>query len=177
MSTKTEPAPARDVILESELWREAPFAPNAVETAEQAMAALAAELALPSGHGWAILLADDATLRQMNRDYRGKDRATNVLSFPAFLPDALPETGHIGDIAIGAETVLAEALDGDISPLHHLAHMVVHGLAHLAGLDHATDAEAEDMEALEVRALARMGVPNPYANSEPDRDREPAAAP
>ncbi len=158
-----EPESPREILIEAEIWLQAPFGHDTAEAiANDAMAAIAAELGLADGLGWAILLADDATLRQLNLDYRGKDRATNVLSFPAFPPDDLPDAGHIGDIAIAAETVLAEALDARKPPLHHLAHMVVHGVAHLAGYDHATDAEAEEMEAIEIRALARLGLPNPY---------------
>ena len=155
----------RDVIVDSPLWNAAPFTPGAAAAAAaQAMTAAAQELGLDDGHGWAILLADDAALRQLNLDHRGKDRPTNVLSFPAFPPMAAPPDGHLGDIAIAAETVVAESLDAGKPALHHLAHMVAHGLAHLAGHDHATDAEAEAMESIEVRALARMGLPNPYGS-------------
>ena len=168
-------AHARDVVIECALWRAPPFGPNDADaTARQAQEAAAAELGLGGGHGWATLLADDATLQRLNADYRGKDRPTNVLSFPSFAPGDLPAAGHLGDIAISAETVLAEALDARKPALHHLAHMVVHGLAHLAGYDHATDAEAEEMEALEVRALARIGVPDPYAPDAAERQAERA---
>ncbi|MEL0001620.1 MAG: rRNA maturation RNase YbeY, partial [Rhodospirillales bacterium] len=73
-----------------------------------------------------------------------------------------PSEGHIGDIAVALETVLAEASAENKLPAHHLAHMIVHGLAHLAGHDHISDGEADIMEALEVRALARLGIANPY---------------
>lgn len=164
---------ARETILASPLWRAPPFDGPAVEAmADAAMAAIAAELGLADGHGWALLLADDAALRRLNLDHRGKDSPTNVLSFPAFAAADRPESGHIGDIAIAAETVLTEALDADLPPLHHLAHMIVHGVAHLAGYDHETDREAETMEAIEVRALARLDIANPYRDGRPERARE-----
>lgn len=157
-----EPAP-REILIESERWRASPFGEDAAETiAAKAGDAAADELGLAASAGWAALLADDATLQRLNADYRGKDAPTNVLSFPS-LQETDVMDGHLGDIAISAETVLAEALDAAKPPLHHLAHMIVHGVVHLAGFDHATDAEAEEMEAIEVRALARIGVPDPYA--------------
>ena len=169
-STMTHPpaeAAPREIIVEADAWERTPFTPGlAVSTAEQAIKAACEELALKPGVGFAILLTDDTALQVLNRDYRSKDRPTNVLSFPAFEPDELPEYGHIGDIAIALETVLAESSEAHIRPEHHLAHMVVHGLAHLAGFDHVDDAEAEEMEALEVRALARMGIANPYLSSD-----------
>lgn len=168
-TTAKAPAPseaaARDVIVASDLWAGMRLGgQDALAVTQAAMEATAREIGLGDGVGWAVLLADDATLRQLNRDHRGKDRPTNVLSFPAFAPEDLPMAGHIGDIAIAAETVGAEALDAGRPALHHLAHMVAHGVAHLAGYDHAADAEAEEMEAIEVRALARLGLPNPYAS-------------
>ncbi|MEQ9123676.1 MAG: rRNA maturation RNase YbeY [Alphaproteobacteria bacterium] len=174
MPTTAEPEPAaegdspREILIESPLWERAPFAPGAAEAAvAEAAAAMARELDLGPEIGWAILLADDDALRQLNRDHRGKDAPTNVLSFPSFPPGALPTAGHIGDVAIAAETVIAEALDAGRPALHHLAHMAALGVGHLAGLDHVTDREAEEMEATEVRALARMGLPNPY-RAEPE---------
>lgn len=167
MSVDVDPPSPREAIVAADLWRAPPFGPDDAEAmAERAMAAAAAELQLGDGLGWATLLTDDATLRRLNADHRGKDSPTNVLSFPGFPRGALPAAGHIGDIAVAAETVVAEALDAGKPALHHLAHMVVHGVAHLAGFDHTTDAEAEDMEAIEVRALARIGLPNPYAASQ-----------
>jgi probable rRNA maturation factor len=162
-SPDPEPDSPREIIVAAPGWDDAPFrSGEAADCAEAAISAAAAELALGPDIGLALLLADDAALRQLNADHRGKDQPTNVLSFPAFDPDDLPDAGHIGDIAVALETILAESLDAGRPPLHHLAHMVVHGVLHLAGYDHATDAEADAMEAIEVRALARMGVPNPY---------------
>lgn len=111
-----------------------------------------------------VVFTDDAAVRELNAGWRGKDKPTNVLSFPAFStsPDA-PLPPMLGDIVLAAETVAREAaLEG--KPLaNHITHLVVHGLLHLLGYDHETDAEAEEMEALERAALARLAIPDPYA--------------
>ncbi len=112
----------------------------------------------------AIALADDAAVRRLNRTFRGKDRPTNVLSFPAdarATPPGAPR--FLGDIALARQTVMREARDQDKPLAGHLTHLVVHGILHLLGHDHEIDAEAARMEALEVRILAGLGVPNPYA--------------
>lgn len=111
-----------------------------------------------------VVFSDDGRVRELNAAWRGKDRPTNVLSFPASgtgRGEALPPM--LGDIVLAFETVTAEArLEG--KPLeHHISHLVLHGLLHLLGHDHEQEAEAEDMEALERRALARLAIPDPYA--------------
>jgi probable rRNA maturation factor len=116
-----------------------------------------------------VLLADDAAVRDLNRAWRGRDKPTNVLSFPAFEPGTpVPADGPpvpLGDIAVALETVLREAEAEGKTPADHLAHLVVHGTLHLMGRDHeAGEAEAAAMEALEVAALATMGVADPYAD-------------
>lgn len=159
---------ASEILVEFETWQSSAFAEGEAEAiAMTALAASHAEAGLLAHAACTILLADDATLRRLNGEHRGKDQATNVLSFPAVEPGATPADGYYGDIAIAHETVLAEALDGGISPAHHLAHMVVHGMLHLVGYDHETDAEADVMEPMETRALARINVPDPYEDSEP----------
>lgn len=109
-----------------------------------------------------IRIVDTQEGRALNRDYRGKDYATNVLSFPAELPPgvALP---LIGDLAICAPVVAREAAEQGKAPRDHWAHMTVHGVLHLLGYDHMEDAEAEAMEALETRILAGLGIADPYA--------------
>ncbi|HEV2100009.1 MAG TPA: rRNA maturation RNase YbeY [Stellaceae bacterium] len=113
----------------------------------------------------AVCLADDAMQQQLNRDWRGVDRPTNVLAFPAWEPGAPIAAGApllLGDIVLAFETVSREA-EGQDKPLaDHLAHLVVHGVLHLLGYDHAAEAEAVAMEALETAILARLGVPDPY---------------
>ena len=110
----------------------------------------------------AIRIVDVDEGRALNRDYRGKDYATNVLSFPAELPPgvALP---LIGDLAICAPVVLREAAEQAKLPRDHWAHLTIHGVLHLLGYDHIDDAEANAMEALETRILAGLGIADPYA--------------
>ena len=105
-----------------------------------------------------ILLADDEAIQELNREWRGQDKPTNVLSFPA-APSAAP---HLGDVALAYETCAREAAEQGKALKHHLAHLVAHGVLHLLGWDHQTDAEADRMEALERDILARIGVPDPY---------------
>ena len=97
----------------------------------------------------------------LNRDYRGKDRPTNVLSFPFDVPPGVP-CDHLGDLVICAPVVQAEATEQGKSPDSHWAHMVVHGMLHLQGFDHMDEAEAEEMEGIEREILARLGYPDPY---------------
>ena len=116
-----------------------------------------------------LLLTDDATLRELNRRWRGQDKATNVLSFPT--PAAPAGSGRpgmpreLGDVALACETVVREARDEERSLADHTAHLVVHGLLHLLGLDHDIDREAAIMEGLEIEALARLGIADPYLAS------------
>ncbi len=100
--------------------------------------------------------------RALNRDYRGKDRPTNVLSFPAELPPGI-ELPLLGDIVICAPLVEEEARAQGKPARHHWAHLTVHGVLHLLGHDHVEEAEAEAMEALEARLLGELGIPDPYA--------------
>ena len=99
--------------------------------------------------------------RTLNRDYRGKDYATNVLSFPVELPPGVT-LPLIGDLAICAPVVTREAAEQGKLANHHWAHMTVHGVLHLLGYDHIDEAEAEAMEALEARILAKLGIADPY---------------
>ncbi|HTV70010.1 MAG TPA: rRNA maturation RNase YbeY [Rhizobiaceae bacterium] len=111
-----------------------------------------------------LVFSDDAAIRKLNAGWRGKDKPTNVLSFPAFSwrrGDPLPPM--LGDIAIAAETVRKEA-DLEGKPFeHHLTHLIVHGFLHLLGYDHETNGEAEEMEGVERRILAALAIPDPYA--------------
>lgn len=103
-----------------------------------------------------LVLADNAFVQNLNREYRGQDKPTNVLSFPQDDPHIL------GDIIMAYETVRDEAAAQDKSFEHHAAHLAVHGALHLVGYDHENEEEAEDMEQLEVRILEEMGIKNPY---------------
>ena len=155
-----------EVTVEAEAWHTAVTDP--VGTAARAVAAAldAAAATFPAPPEVSVLLADDARVRELNRDWRGKDKPTNVLSFPAWEPGTpLPPEGPLplGDVAVALETVLREAAAEGKTPEAHLAHLVVHGTLHLLGHDHEAEDEAERMEALEIRALAALGIADPYA--------------
>ncbi|MGH9694389.1 MAG: rRNA maturation RNase YbeY, partial [Bryobacteraceae bacterium] len=117
----------------------------------------------------AVMLTDDAGIRTLNSNWRGIDKPTNVLSFPALrLPTRVARADDdvppmLGDIAIAYETARREAYDEQKPFDHHLSHLTIHGFLHLVGYDHETDDEAEAMEALEVEILAQLGIPDPYA--------------
>lgn len=112
-----------------------------------------------------IRIVDTDEGRALNRDYRGKDYATNVLSFPAELPPGM-NLPLIGDLAICAPVVAREAAEQGKTAHHHWAHLTIHGVLHLLGYDHVKDVEAEAMETLEKRILARLGIADPYALAE-----------
>lgn len=120
-----------------------------------------------------IRIVDEQESAQLNRDYRGKDYATNVLSFghglPDFLLDALEEH-PLGDLAICAPVVLREAAEQGKPARDHWAHMVIHGVLHLLGHDHEDDAEAETMEALERSLLKELGIADPYQEKTLDHE-------
>ncbi len=140
--------------------------------AAAALAQFAPELANPR-LSVSILFADDAEVQALNREWRGKDKPTNVLSFPmleraeliALSSDGPPEL--LGDIALALETCTREAAEKGISLEAHAAHLIIHGLLHLAGHDHeTTQQDAAAMEALEIKALACMGLADPYGDAD-----------
>jgi probable rRNA maturation factor len=123
-----------------------------------------------------LLLTDDTEIHSLNREWRGKDKPTNVLSFPmltgaelaVLAPDGPPVL--LGDIALALTTCRREAADKGIPLGHHATHLIVHGLLHLAGHDHETsDDDATAMEALETKALALMGIADPYCDAQRDQ--------
>lgn len=158
-SPKDVSAPAVDIEIASPLWGQQAEA----EATVCAAIAAAAQRVLADGEV-SVLLADDAAVRALNRDWRGIDQPTNVLSFPQTggkVPFSL-----LGDMAIAYETLAREA-DAECKPfLHHLAHLAVHGFLHLMGYDHETDSQAEAMEQLERDVLARLEIPDPYRAQE-----------
>lgn len=116
-----------------------------------------------------IRLTDDAEVRELNRDYRGKDRPTNILSFPMLDQTgvtglAKAEAGDclLGDMALAFETLIREAAEKNIPARDHFTHLIVHGTLHLLGHDHMEDEEAEAMESLETAILSRLGIADPY---------------
>ena len=158
------------------VWGNSNFGQSEVEKAVDAAVRFAAiaEIADPVVPvSVSIKLSDNAQVQALNQEWRDKDKPTNVLSFP-MLDDAeldallagtydAPEI-MLGDIILAYETCAAEATEKDIPIAHHATHLVIHGMLHLLGHDHIEDEEAELMEALEVKALASMGLPNPYTD-------------
>ena len=148
-----------DIVDESVLWNSLP---ERAAIAER-MIATAAQLAdadIPANAEASLLFCDDARIRELNRDWRGFDKPTNVLSFPSIFEagDAI----FLGDIAIAFETVAREATENDISIADHTAHLVTHGFLHLLGYDHEIERDAEEMEAVERKILATQGIADPY---------------
>lgn len=122
----------------------------------------------PQSHAVSIALLSDAEVRSLNKAFRGKDAATNVLAFPAApKPQTMKnraEPVFLGDVALAYETVINEASEQEKPVLHHAAHLVVHGVLHLAGFDHGIGADAERMEAAERVILGKFGIPDPYGD-------------
>lgn len=152
-----------DIEIEDDAWLSA--APDAEDLVEDAAAAALKEADFEGG-GVTVLLTDDESVRELNSRFRGKDYATNVLSFPA---PQNPE-GHLGDIALAFGVCTREAAEQGKPLAHHLQHLVAHGVLHLVGYDHETDSEADHMEGLERVILAGLGVPDPYAAEQGDHD-------
>ncbi len=152
-----------DVEIEAQAW-------TAAQADAEALVRTAAEAVLAeerlSDRNLVVLLTDDLAVQALNARFRGKDKPTNVLSFPA---PPNPEQ-HLGDVALAFETCAREAAEQGKPLAHHLQHLVAHGVLHLLGYDHMTDEEASDMEGLERIVLAGLGIPDPYAAGEGDHD-------
>jgi probable rRNA maturation factor len=168
-----------DVLVVAECWQAEADAEAVIHRA----IATAAEIA-DADHGeaeLAVMLTDDEGIRTLNNNWRGIDKPTNVLSFPALQPagprgpDDAPRM--LGDIAIAYQTTRKEADDEQKPFEHHLSHLAVHGYLHLIGYDHENDADAEIMEGLETEILAQLGIPDPYSDPDPyaerDSDKDP----
>ena len=165
-----------DVIVECPNWNGHARVEDEVAVAVRAALAgaegQAASLAARAGEV-AVLLADDATLQRLNADFRGMDKPTNVLSFPAIGHDgtgiAAPSLANpvaLGDIALAYETCVREAEDEGKTIMNHMRHLVVHGVLHLLGYDHENEADADVMERREIAILAGLGIADPYAGAE-----------
>lgn len=111
-----------------------------------------------------IRIVDESEARELNSTWRHKDYATNVLSFPADIPDGLLDIPLLGDLVICEPVVAREAIEQGKTLSAHWAHLVIHGCLHLLGYDHIEDAEAEEMETLERKLLIELGHPDPYAD-------------
>ncbi len=163
-----------DVLIEESGWTAA--VPDAEALCRSAAAAAWAQaapaVAWPPGQQAeaCLLLASDSRVQALNRDFRGRDEPTDVLSFPAVEPDVLAAAGAeappplLGDIIIALQTTLADAARDGKPAADHLRHLVVHGILHLLGHDHQHDDTAAVMEALEVQILAGIGVADPYGS-------------
>src|SRR6202166_517626 len=160
--------PMTEVLVVADGWQSEPDAEAVIQRA----IATAAEIAdADIGEAeLAVMLTDDAGIRTLNNNWRGIDKPTNVLSFPALPPTGAggrDDAPHmLGDIAIAYETTRKEADDEQKPFDHHLSHLAVHGFLHLIGYDHENDDDAEAMEALEAEILAQLGIPDPYADRE-----------
>jgi probable rRNA maturation factor len=142
-----------DVLVQSPRWKKRRGAQRAVR---KAINAAADEISSPAGEV-AVVLTDDAAIRKLNKQWRGIDKPTNVLSFPAAKSGVM-----LGDIVIAYETLARESRDESKEFTHHLSHLAVHGFLHLMGYDHQNDSNAEAMEELESAILTRLRMPNPY---------------
>jgi probable rRNA maturation factor len=166
--------PISEVLVVADCWQ---AEPDAEAVVHRAIAAAAESVDADVGDAeLAVMLTDDAGIRILNLSWRGIDKPTNVLSFPALQPtgpvgpDDAPRM--LGDIAIAYQTTRKEADDEQKPFDHHLSHLAIHGFLHLIGYDHEKDGEAEAMEALEREILAQLGIPDPYADRDPDAGRE-----
>jgi probable rRNA maturation factor len=165
--------PLTEVLVVADCWQTEQDAEAVIHRAINAAAEIAdadvgeAELA--------VMLTDDAGIRTLNNNWRGIDKPTNVLSFPALQPAAgapADAPRMLGDIAIAYQTTRKEADDEEKPFDHHLSHLAVHGFLHLIGYDHEKDDDAEAMEGLEREILAQLGIPDPYTDRDPDANRE-----
>jgi probable rRNA maturation factor len=154
-----------DVVFEDEGWQDPALAESLIRQATTALAAHEiVHLTQPSEA--CIALSSDAHVQTLNAGFRGKDKPTNVLSFPAPESPVALSTQQLGDIVIARETVEREAAERGIPFADHLRHLTVHGLLHLLGFDHENDEDAVEMESLETDILARLGIPDPYGDPE-----------
>src|SRR5690242_8679185 len=154
MSARRSNSVVVGVLVQSPQWKKKRRAKAIVRAS---IRAAANAISAPNGEV-AVVLTGDAALRKLNRQWRGIDKATNVLSFPA----AEPQAGLFGDIAIAYETLARESRLEKKEFAQHLSHLAIHGFLHLMGYHHQNDSDAEVMEKVERAVLARLGIPDPY---------------
>lgn len=157
--------PRVEFVADSPRWRAALPARSLARQAIAA-AARACGVALAPGAELCVHLADDERVRALNARWRGLDKPTNVLSFPAAAPAEIARARLLGDVVLAFETVAREAADEGKPLADHYRHLVVHGFLHLIGFDHDDEVDAERMEAMETRILAQLGVADPYRADE-----------
>jgi len=160
--------PSLNIIIDAKGWKAIPRLRAHIRKIAGATAA-----ALPAKYHFpfvaTVLLTGNARVRMLNRNFRGMDKATNVLSFPQFSAAELPKIGkrkgvvELGDMALALAYTKKESKEHNKLLRNHISHLVIHGLLHLFGYDHLVDDEAEAMEKLETRIMLNMGLPAPYA--------------
>ncbi|MFT5508100.1 MAG: putative rRNA maturation factor [Hyphomicrobiaceae bacterium] len=160
-----KPGLALETVTQDDAW---PVSVLEAEFHDRIAAAIGRVLEFDAHERAVVAFANDAAVKTLNNQYRGQDKSTNVLSFPALSPtetdDAVldDEAAFLGDIILARETVAREAGEQDVSFEHHTAHLIIHGILHLLGYDHEDEPTAEEMEALEIIILADLGIANPY---------------
>lgn len=160
-----EPEPGLHITVDDSRWT---GVCDAETVCQRALGVVNEHVQLPKvGFAINVLFTDDPHVQALNKQFRQQDRPTNILSFPNYLPEELERfSGEIlpelGDMALAYETCRREAIEQEKPFVHHATHLLIHGILHLLGYDHQEDAEANEMEALEVRLLAALSIPNPY---------------
>ncbi|WP_424930917.1 rRNA maturation RNase YbeY [Amaricoccus macauensis] len=163
-----DPAPGAglvEVVIEEPRWSDLDMGGLAERAAAASLVAVGMT---PAGHEISLLACDDARIAELNAAFRGKEKPTNVLSWPSgeldepARPGLEEEAIFLGDLALAFETCSAEAAEAGLSLEAHVTHLVVHGVLHLLGFDHEEDEEADEMERIEIKTLASLGVANPY---------------
>lgn len=152
-----------DIIIADDRW--SPYFDEALKADVSQLVRFVSELIEGDGFTAALRWTNDSEMKALNAQFRDKDKATNVLSFPYEPMDVIAgdEAGlYLGDLAFGYETMEAEAEDMEIKIGDHMRHLIIHGLLHLIGCDHENEEDAEEMEGLEMAALSVIGVSNPY---------------
>ncbi len=162
------PQTGADIMIGDERWE---AVPGLIPLIPRLIASALLEAGrCPEAHSVSIALLSGAEVRSLNKDFRGKDAATNVLSFPAAPASAARQSefgqaAFLGDVALAYEIVAEEAEAQHKPFLHHAAHLAVHGVLHLTGLDHGNDTDAERMESAERAILGQFGIPDPYGDA------------
>jgi probable rRNA maturation factor len=155
-----------EIVESSSLWRALPDVENLAQRVIEASLA-ASGIRTLEGAEVSVQLADDAQIRALNARWRGLDKPTNVLSFPASAVAKIASAPMLGDIVVAFETAEREAGEEGKTLADHATHLVAHGFLHLLGFDHQNASDADRMEALETRILATMGIADPYASTVP----------
>ena len=144
-----------DIAIEDDRWSSA----NLEELCQRAVSAVEAVIKQELSGELSVAFVNDPRIQALNREFRHKDKPTNVLSFPMY---GFGEGAMLGDIVLAFETITREAKEQGKDFQHHLTHLIVHGFLHLLGYDHQNDEDAAEMEALEISALSQLGIDNPY---------------